>query len=369
MSVPDERAELREAARAVLSAAAAGAAFWDCAVVVPHGDDVERAAAALEAVGIPVACRRPDRSAGPRLLLRLADCLAPPAGRPFARRAVVGLLSAAPLRDSEASQRDIALWLDEARQAGVVSGLDQWQERVGRRRRGLERRLEDLASSGEDSTSGDDEVAEKLDVVRLRLAAARSLEAAAGALRRACGGLPFRAGWGAWAGAVGVVAEELFEAPVAAAVRDSAGRLEALNVLDEEVDVTEMAAALREQLAAARVPVGRAGRNGVAVLTPLESRGLSFHTVAFVGLAEGGFPGRGRPDPLLGDAERRRLAETLGARLPLAESRDAESLLLFAFACEAARERLTLLAPRSDAATGRPRLPSRLMLRLSLIHI
>ena len=364
-SVSDERAETREAARAVLAAVAAGAAFWDCAVVVPHGDDVERTAAGLETVGIPVACRRPDRSTGPRLLLRLADCLAPPAGEPFARRVVVDLLSAAPLRESVASQREIALWLDEARQAGVVSGLEQWQERVSRRRRGLEHRLADLEARGQDLASDDDEVAEKLDVVRLRFAAARGLEAAAGALGRACRGLPSRAGWGAWAGAVGGVAEALFEASAAAAVRDAAGRLAALEVLGEDVDVAEMTAALREQLADARVPQGRVCREGVAVLTPLDLRGLRFHTVVFSGLAEGGFPSRGRPDPLLGDAERRRLAETLGARLPLAESRDAESTLLFAFACEAARERLTLLAPRTDAATGRPRLPSRLLLRLA----
>jgi RecB family exonuclease len=364
VSVPDERAETREAARAVLAAAAAGIAFWDCAVVVPLGDDVERAAVALEAAGIPVACRRPDRSAGPRLLLRLADCLAPPAGEPFARRAVVDLLSAATLRDPVATHHEIALWLDEARQAGVVSGLEQWQERVGRRRRGLQRRLADLEARDED-IAADDESAEKLEGVRLRLASVRSLEAAAGALGRACGGLPSRAGWAAWAFAVGGVAEALFAAPAAAEVRDAAGRLAALELLGEEVDVAEMAVALREQLADARVPKGRVGRDGVAVLTPLEIRGLRFHTVAFAGLAEGGFPSRGRPDPLLGDADRRRLAEALGVRLPLAESRDAESTLLFAFACEAAREQLTLLAPRTDAATGRPRLPSRLLLRLA----
>jgi len=364
VSVPDEHAEMREAARTVLAAVAAGAESWDCAVVVPHGDDVERAAVALEAAGLPVACRRADRSAGPRLLLRLADCLAPLAGKQFARRAVVDLLTAARLRDSTASQHEIALWLDEARQAGVVSGLEQWQDRIGRRRHGLERRLADLEARGEDLAAAD-EVAEKLDVVRLRLAAARSLEAAAGALGRACGGLPSRAGWGVWVGAAGGVAEALFEAPAVAAVRDAAGRLAALDVLDEEVDVAEMATALREQLAGARVPQGRVGREGVAVLTPLETRGLRFHTVAFAGLAEGGFPSRGRPDPLLGDADRQRLSEALGVRLPLAESRDAESTLLFAFACEAARERLTLLAPRTDAATGRPRLPSRLLLRLA----
>jgi ATP-dependent helicase/nuclease subunit B len=367
-SVPDERAEMREAARTVLAAVTDGAESWDCAVVVPHGDDVERAAVALEAAGLPVACRRADRSDGPRLLLRLADCLAPPAGKPFARRAVVDLLSAAPLRDSIASQHEIALWLDEARQAGVVSGLEQWRDRVARRRRGLERRLADLEARGVDLDS-DDEVAEKLDTVRLRRVAARSLEAAAGALGRACGGLPSRAGWGQWAGAIRALAEALFEPPVAAAVGDAVGRLAALDVLDEEVDVSDMTSALRAQLADARVPQGRVGREGVAVLTPLETRGLRFHTVVFTGLAEGGFPSRGRPDPLLGDAARHRLAEALGVRLPLAESRDAESTLLFAFACEAARERLTLLAPRTDAATGRERIPSRLLLRLASLAV
>jgi ATP-dependent helicase/nuclease subunit B len=364
ISVPDERAEAREAARAVLSAAEAGAAFWDCAVVVPTGDDVERAAAGLQAAGIPVACRVPDRSPGPRLLLRLAACLAPRAGEPFARRAVIDLLGAAPLRDPPASPEATALWLDEARQAGVVGGLAHWGERLEHRCRGLARRVADLEASGRD-LGGDDEVADKLDTVKLRLDAARGLAAAAGTLARACSGLPLRAGWSEWATALGGVAEALFDESAATAVRDAAARVAALGVLDEAVDVTEVAAALREQLADARTPVGRVGREGVAVITPLEVRGLRFHTVVFTGLAEGGFPSRGRPDPLLSDAERRRLAEAQDTRLPLAESRDAESTLLFAFACEAARENLTLLAPRTDAATGRPRLPSRLLLRLA----
>ena len=100
------------------------------------------------------------------------------------------------------------------------------------------------------------------------------------------------------------------------------------------------------------VPSGRVGRDGVAVLTPLEMRGLSFHTVVFTGLAEGGFPARGRPDPILGDGERRRVAEArwaCGCRWP--SSATPSRCSLFAFACEAARERLVLLAPRTDAAT------------------
>ena len=363
VSVSDERAELREAVRAVLGAVE-GAAAWDCALVVPHGDAVELAAAALQEAGLRVACRLPDRSAGTRILTRLLDCVAPPAGEPFARRALIDLVTAGPLRTG-GEAGETAIWLDEARQAGVVAGAEQWTTRLARRRRGLERRLADLEAGGAVAVDDDDEVSGKVEAARQRLSAVRGLEAAARALVEACGRPPGHATWGAWAEFFSGAVAAVF-APVAAVeASDAASRLQALTVLDETVDLNEAAAVLRDMLGAARVPRGRTGRDGVAVLTPLELRGLSFHTVVFTALAEGGFPARGRPDPLLGDAERRRIGAALAVRLPLAEQRDAESLLLFAFACEAARERLVLLAPRSGAADGRPRLPSRLLLRLA----
>lgn len=364
VSVSDERAELREAVRAVLAAVAGGAPSWECAVVVPHADDVESAAAALMGAGLPVACRLPMRSAGARVLARLVDCLAPPAGEPFARRRVIDLLAAAPLRGG-GETGETALWLDEARQAGVVAGPDQWSSRLAGRLRGLERRLQSLEARGAEAVDDEDEVASKAQAVALRLAAVQGLIEATDALTHACAGAPERAPWGAWAGFFAGVATAVFDSPTADEARDAASRLHALAVLREEVELGEVAAVLRELLASDRVPLGRIGRDGVAIVTPLEVRGLSFHTVAFTGLAEGGFPARGRPDPLLGDAERRRVSAALGVRLPLAEQRDAESLLLFAFACEAARERLVLFAPRSASVDGRPRLPSRLLLRLS----
>jgi len=365
VSVPDERAEGREAVRAIVASVSAGAGSWECAVVVPHREDAERIGAALVAAGLPVACRLPDRSPGPRVLARLAECLAPPAGPPFARRAVLELLGTAPLL-WEVPAGEAARWLDEARRAGVVAGLGQWVERTARRRRGRERAITEAVAAGEEArqAEGDDD-AERLDLLRRDLAAARSLETAVAALARACGALPARARWAEWARALGGALDAVFAAEVAAAARDAATRLGMLDVLHEEVDALTMAAALREQVAGGTVQAGRAGRHGVAVLTPLEMRGLSFHTVVFTGLADGGFPARGRPDPLFGDGARMRLRDHTGARLPLAEERSAESLLLFAFSCEAAREKLTLIAPRTDAASGRPRLPSRVLMRLA----
>lgn len=365
ISVADERAEAREAVREVLSAAATGASFRDCAIVVPRSDDVERVAAALKAADVPAACMLPDRAVGTRIALALTHCLAPAAGEPFARRAVVDLLTAAPLQGGDAAPGEPALWLDEARRAGVVGGIGQWRERVRRRRRGLEQRLRELEARSPLPESDDDETAEKVETTRLRLRGARGLEAAVTALSRACAGLPSRAPWSTWAEVFATIARGVFEPVVGDAAADAAGRLRALQIAGEEVDVAEAAVTLRDMLADSRVPTGRVGRDGVAVLTPLQMRGLSFHTVVFTGLAEGGFPASGRPDPILGDGERRRLTEATGRRLPLGEGREAESLLLFGFACEAARERLALLAPRTDAASGRPRLPSRLLLRLA----
>jgi len=365
VSVADERVEAREAARAVVSAAEVGVALWDCAVVVPHGDDVERVASALVAAGLPVACRLPDRSAGPRVVARLLECLAPATGEPFARRAVVDLLSAAPLRAAGATAQESALWLDEARRAGIVSGTGQWTERLARRRADLVRAADEAARGGGLAGADDDEERVTGASAAPRLAAVRALEHSVGDLVRTSNELPTLAAWRGWVVAVSNVVDAVFDEATAASARDVVGRLMALDVLGEEVDLDDVATVLREQSAAASVPEGRVGRTGVAVLTPLELRGLSFHTVVFTGLAEGGFPARGRPDPILGDAARRRIGEDLRVRLPLADDRESEAWLLFALACDAARERIVLVAPRTDAATGRPRLPSRVLLHMA----
>jgi len=275
----------------------------------------------------------------------------------------VDLLSVAPLGRVTSSEQERSLWLDEARRAGILGGLAQWSERMDRRCHGLQSEVAKLKREAEAGVTPGEDGRDPLPVQKRRLAAAGSLRQAVENLARACAALPQRVGWSDWSSALAGVVAALFDEQSAAEASDAVAGLRALDVLEETVDLPDVAAVLREQLAAAIVSHGRAGRNGVTVCTPLELRGLSFSTVAFTGLAEGGFPAAGRADPLLGDKDRRRVAEALGTRLPLAEERAGESLLLFAFACEAARERLVLLAPRSDAATGRPRLPSRLLLK------
>jgi RecB family exonuclease len=365
VSVADERAEAREAARAVLAAAEGEGALAECAVLVPNGSGVETMAEALAAAGLPVACRLPDRSPGAVLVARLLDVVSPRVGESFGRRAVVDLLAVAPLVDGAVTAEVRALWLDEAREAGVVAGRKQWGERVPLRRRSLTATVERLEAGAEVLHGGDDDDTGRLEQARRRLRAARALETSVLRLTAAAADLPERGPWGAWASGLARLVAAVFAPEPAAAAQDVTARLLALEVLEDAVDLRVAAETLRDLLSGQTVQKGRVGRDGVAVLTPLELRGLSFSTVVFTGLAEGGFPVRARPDPILGDGARRAVSESLGVRLPLAEDRDAESMLLFGFACEAARDRLVLVAPRTDAATGRPRLPSRLLLRIA----
>jgi RecB family exonuclease len=128
------------------------------------------------------------------------------------------------------------------------------------------------------------------------------------------------------------------------------------------VSLEDAASVARRLLDEIETPVGRVGRDGVAVLSPYEVRGLGFRLVIVADLAEGGFPGRVPSDTVLLDAERARLAAALDVSLETAERRGALAPALLSLALQAARERAVLVLPRLDAGTGSPRLPSRVLL-------
>ena len=276
-------------------------------------------AEALAAAGLPVACRLPDRSPGVALVARLLDVVSPRVGEPFARRAVVDLLAVAPVVDGGVTAEDEAFWLDEAREAGVVAGREQWAERVPLRRRSLAAAVERL-EAGADVLHGDDDGdTGRLEQARRRLRAARALETSVLRLTAAAADLPERGPWATWASGLARLVAAVFAPEPAAAAQDVTARLLALEVLGDTVDLRTAADTLRDLLSGETVQKGRVGRDGVAVLTPLELRGLSFSTVVFTGLAEGGFPvqSASRPDP-----GRRRAARGVGVpRRPAAARR------------------------------------------------
>ncbi len=107
----------------------------------------------------------------------------------------------------------------------------------------------------------------------------------------------------------------------------------------------------------------RGDEDGLHVIGMSAARGLSFDVVFVPGCAEKSIPANVPPDPVLLDRERHLLEESTGTahRLPLRADRADDELRLFDLACRAARDKLILTYPRTEAG-GRTRLPSHLLL-------
>jgi ATP-dependent helicase/DNAse subunit B len=125
--------------------------------------------------------------------------------------------------------------------------------------------------------------------------------------------------------------EDVQEARAFAATRRALGELRELARVAPEL-APEQPGELAEALAAVQFVAGEPpGPGAVAVLDPLSLRARRVRALFVCGLQEGVFPARGRPQPLLAEEERRRLAETSGLRL--GEHEDAlaaERYLLYA---------------------------------------
>jgi ATP-dependent helicase/DNAse subunit B len=126
-------------------------------------------------------------------------------------------------------------------------------------------------------------------------------------------------------------AEDVQEARAFAVARRALGELRELARLAPALAPKD-AGELADTLAGLEFVSGERPRSGaVSVLDPLALRARRVRALFVCGLQEGVFPARARPQPLLAEEERRRLAETTGLRL--GEHEDAlaaERYLLYA---------------------------------------
>ncbi len=344
VSAPDEAGQVGSAVAEVLAAAGRGVRFHEMAVVTPDPATRRRVATALMGQGIPVAAMLPYDPPVSRACRLALDAVVPEAGPALAREAVIAFAAVA-RRPALAAR-----WDDLSRRRRVIGGHGQWRERLGGRG----------GPSGGEPSESDPAVSSLLRLVDALEAARVALGAAAswpGLASTFADGLERLADGAGSEAAVG----ELHVEPVAGVLRD----LSDLGVVEDECDAATFAAALRHELSTLEspaVPGARVGRRGVAVTSPEQMRGAVFRLVVVCDLAEAGFPARGVPDPLLDDDARRLLASRSGVSLRPTADRDREGELLFALALDAAVERAALIAPRIAAASGRPRLPSRVLL-------
>jgi ATP-dependent helicase/nuclease subunit B len=114
---------------------------------------------------------------------------------------------------------------------------------------------------------------------------------------------------------------------------------------------------LEEAVESCEIPLRAEDQGGIRVLDAMQLRGLTFRRVYALGLNSGLFPRPPREDPILDDAQRKRLRERSGRPLPLKASGDLEERLLLGLLLGAAGERIEISWQRADE-TGKARTPS-----------
>ncbi len=225
--------------------------------------------------------------------------------------------------------------------AAVIGGRERWVRRLA----GLdaELRLKRVALEAEDGAAAGALDREIADLEHLRKVALPII----GALAE----LPAAAPWDEWL--------DRLEALAATAIRDAGEALRALAELRPmgpvgPVTLAEVRVVLGRRLGRTEPPRTTRRAGAVFVGTPEALRGMAFDVVIAPGLAERGFPRKLVEDPLLRDAERRRIDAALATQA----ERIARERLALKLVVGAARRRLMVTYPRVDLEHGRPRVPS-----------
>src|SRR4051794_23802176 len=322
-----ERAELELVADRVAALLEQGWAADEIAVVMRSPAE---AAALAERVfgarGVPVAVQRPL-----------------PAGHTALGRAVVGLVRAA-LADGSAA--DLLAWLRAPGHLEVPALADRLEARARREGATTARAaralwdeehptfpLQELDRLADAARRGPRALCDRLAGEALRLLAA-----------------PFRGR------APLLEPAAALDARVAAALRAALDELAALAAADAALWPDPPA--LADALARVEVPGADRGRPGtVRVTTPLALRARRVRALFLCRVQEGRFPAPPRPDPFLGDQERRAVNAASGLRLRVHDDGvEAERYLLYA-AVSRPTERLAVGWHAADE-DGEPRVPS-----------
>ncbi|HSW37978.1 MAG TPA: hypothetical protein VLL97_00625, partial [Acidobacteriota bacterium] len=293
----------------------------------------------------------------------------------FSREAVLAAMElvAASLPESGGNAWQVQDWRVLTNNPRFLAGLKSWDNGTDALLETAEkafRQAKNNTGAGDDS--GDAEIS-PLEAGR-RLETARLFRDAWLRLRHASADWPASLSWREWArfieNRLGRILETSDDWPLFLTVLDDIAHLQSL---DEKKSATAgpdpavgsiaaevLKSALNESLSAHSFPVGRFQRGGVHLLSISAARGLRFPLVIIPGLDEGRFPARLRQDPLLFDAERRRLPG-----MPIRSLRIEEEKLLFDMAARSASKRLVLVTSRLDETSDRERLPSQFFLRIA----
>ncbi len=347
VSAPDPSREVRAAARACLEWAREGVPFWDMAVAYRQGESyLPLTEAVFVEAGIPVYLHEGSPLAARPLgrqtlgLLELFD-------GEMSRQAVMDFLTDA--RFPEALHDEYggisgARWDSLSRDAGIVRGAEEWRKRLGA--------IETDAAEQDDPP----------EWVRQRAEDAAGLGRFIADLDRRLRERSERATWAVHLDYLQALLVRYVDGAddVILALRG----LERFTALEAQVDfdwfldvVKRAIGTLRSEDVIDSRPGAFAAR-GVNVVAVNSLVGIEFARVWILGATERAFPPPVRQDPILLDEERRTISAKSGLRLAPRSDRGSEEALVFALACEAARERLVVSYARRATGESRPRLPS-----------
>src|SRR5262245_10306488 len=360
VSAPDPEDEVRAVVRDVMARAADGTALHRVAILFRVAEPYARLAhELLDAAGVPWSGpstrQLADTTAGRVLLglLRLAET-------DFARDAVVDWMASGPVRDPGHGRTiPASRWDTLSRQAGIVTGLAQWSDRLARLSRHL---AADLEGTGDDELTEGGRRNLEADLQQVEQLSRFVADLGRRVVPPSPGTWPRLASWArqlvdlylGGEGRRGTWPES--EVDAARRVTDALDGLAALAEIRAEASLPTFVRALESELDA---PAGRVGRFGAGVFVGgvRHAYGADFDVVYVVGMAEGTFPPLGREDPLIPDRARR----LTGGALPVHAVRRAEERRDYLAALAVAPVR-SLSYPRADPRAQRKRLPARWLL-------
>jgi CRISPR/Cas system-associated exonuclease Cas4 (RecB family) len=232
-------------------------------------------------------------------------------------------------------------WEQLLNEAAVIGGHERWVRRLDGLALELQHRLEGMEEPGDPAA----------EVLHNRIAELSSLRSYGLPLLRMLNDLPAEAGWGRWIELLSTLATRALRRPhrVLAVLAE----LEPMAPIGP-VSLSEVKLVLTRRLTEVVVQPHSKRYGAVFVAPPESARGLAFDVVFVPGLTEKLFPRRILEDPILSDAVRARVEESLITD----EERVQRERQALRTAVGAARERLCLSYSRLDLVHARPRVPS-----------
>jgi len=367
ISAPGESRAAAEVAREIIRAAREGviSGFHEAAVILRQPEsDIPILAEALRLRKIPYYIHGGEKFSG-RPLCKAIPALCGLETADFSRDAILTAVEfiGAVLRENVTKEWDVETWRELTREAESLTGVCAWDAAT----RGILRQAIDDARRLEQT---DEPESEKTAAAHKRRTDARRLSKNWRQLKMAASGWPAWASFAEWAKFLrrrfGKILKTSSDWPHFESVLDEIAKLETLaqtgagNLKYEKCSASKIRSLLDESVRSLKYPVGRFQQSGVNLVGVSAARGLRFPLVVIPGLDEGCFPSRLRQDPLLPDAERRRLG-----RLPLRGARADEEKLLFDMAARSAKRRLVLVTSRLDEIADSEKFPSQFFLRVA----